>query len=138
MADPLRYDVEVSPEATRQLAGQASGVLRAMAASMTGEMKRLMSLPKTGRAYRRGRTAIHIASAPGEAPAVDREGLIGSINWQMNGELQAVVSINANYAAYLEYGTRFMARRPYVEPAIEKVRTDFAGILGQTRLRVNR
>jgi hypothetical protein len=56
----------------------------------------------------------------------------------MNGELQAVVSINANYAAYLEYGTRFMARRPYVEPAIEKVRTDFAGILGQTRLRVNR
>lgn len=144
MADPLRYDVEVSPEATRQLAGQASGVLRAMASSMTGEMKRLMSLPKTGRAYRRGRTAIHIASAPGEAPAVDLEGLIGSINWQMNGELQAIVSINANYAAYLEKGTHYpngdirMARRPYVEPAIEKVRTDFAGILGQTRLRVNR
>ena len=61
-----------------------------------------------------------------------------SINWQMTGEAQATVTINANYAAYLEYGTRFMARRPYVEPALDKVRADYAGILGQTRVRMNR
>ena len=144
MADPLRYDVEVSPEATRQLAGQASGVLRAMAASMTGEMKRLISLPKTGRAYRRGRTAVHIASAPGEAPADDYGGLLGSIGFIMNGDLQAIVSVGAEYSAYLELGTNradgtpLIKPRPYVQPSIDKVRADYAGILGQTRVRMNR
>lgn len=138
MADPLRFDVEVSPEATRQMAGQASMVFRAMAAGIVTEMRRLMSLPKTGRAYRRGLRAIHIASAPGQAPAVDREGLTNSINFQMQGELQATVTVNAEYAAYLEIGTRHMAARPYARPAIDKVRDQFKGILGETRLRMNR
>jgi phage gpG-like protein len=139
MADPLRYDVEISPDVVRRMTDQTSGILRAMAAGIVGEMQRLMSLPKSGRAYRTSRTGeLHIASAPGEAPAVDTGTLTNSINWSMNGETQAIVSINADYAAYLEYGTRFMARRPYIEPAIDKVRSDFAGILGQTRVRVNR
>lgn len=138
MADPLRFDVEVSPEATRQMAGQASMVIRAMAAGIVTEMRRLMSLPKTGRAYRRGLRAIHIASAPGQAPAVDTGTLTNSINFQMQGELQATVTVNAEYAAYLEYGTRHMAARPYARPAIDKVRDQFKGILGETRLRMNR
>lgn len=138
MADPLRFDVEVSPEATRQMAGQASMVIRAMASGIVTEMRRLMSLPKTGRSYRRGRTAIHIASAPGQAPAVDTGTLTNSINFQMQGELQATVTVNAEYAAYLEYGTRHMAARPYARPAIDKVRDQFKGILGETRLRMNR
>lgn len=138
MADPLRYDVEVTPEAVQQMGSQASMVVRAMASGIVAEMQRLMSLPKTGRAYRRGRTAVHIASAPGEAPAMDTGTLTNSINWQMTGEAQATVTINAEYAAYLEYGTRFMARRPYIEPALDKVRAEYAGILGQTRVRMNR
>lgn len=138
MADPLRFDVEISPEATRQMAGQASMVIRAMASGIVTEMRRLMSLPKSGRAYRRGRTSIHIASAPGQAPAVDTGTLTNSIDFQMQGELQAVVSVNAEYAAYLEYGTRHMAPRPFATPAIDKVRDQFSGILGQTRVRMNR
>lgn len=138
MADPLRFEVEVDSQVVDDLQGQASPVVRAMASGIVGEMKRLMSLPKTGRAYRRGRTAIHIASAPGEAPAVDMGTLTNSINMDMPTLTSARISINADYAAYLEYGTRFMQSRPYVAPAIDKVRTQFAGILGQTRVRMNR
>ena len=138
MADPLRFEVEVDSQVVDDLQGQASPVIRAMASGIVGEMKRLMSLPKTGRAYRRGRTAIHIASAPDEAPAVDMGTLTNSINMDMPTLTSARISINADYAAYLEYGTRFMQPRPYVTPAIDKVRTQFAGILGQTRVRMNR
>lgn len=138
MADPLRFEVEVDSQVVDDLQGQASPVIRAMASGIVGEMKRLMSIPKTGRAYRRGRTAIHIASAPGEAPAVDMGTLTNSINMDMPTLTSARISINADYAAYLEYGTRFMQPRPYVTPAIDKVRTQFAGILGQTRVRMNR
>lgn len=138
MADPLRFEVEVDSQVVDDLQGQASPVIRAMASGIVGEMKRLMSLPKTGRAYRQGRTAIHIASAPGEAPAVDMGTLTNSINMDMPTLTSARISINADYAAYLEYGTRFMQPRPYVTPAIDKVRTQFAGILGQTRVRMNR
>ncbi len=144
MADPLRYDVEVTPEAVQQMGSQASMVVRAMASGIVAEMQRLMSLPKTGRAYRRGRTAVHIASAPGEAPADDYGGLLGSIGFIMNGDLQAIVSVGAEYAAYLELGTNradgtpLIKPRPYVQPSIDKVRAEYAGILGQTRVRMNR
>lgn len=144
MADPLRYDVEVTPEAVQQIGSQASMVVRAMASGIVAEMQRLMSLPKTGRAYRRGRTAVHIASAPGEAPADDYGGLLGSIGFIMNGDLQAIVSVGAEYAAYLELGTNradgtpLIKPRPYVQPSIDKVRAEYAGILGQTRVRMNR
>lgn len=135
MADPLKFEVEVSPQVIDDLQGQASPVVRAMALGIVGEMRRLMSLPKTGRAYRRGRTAIHIASAPGEAPAVDFGTLTNSINVETPTLTTARISINAEYAAYLEYGTRFMQPRPYVTPAIDKVRTQYVGILGEARVR---
>lgn len=134
--DPLKFEVEIAPDAIQQLGDQASPVIRAMASGIVAEMKRLMSLPKSGLAYRRGITAIHIASAPGEAPAMDTGTLSASINFAMRDELNALISINAEYAAYLEYGTIRMARRPYVEPALDKVRGQFSGILGQ--LRINR
>ena len=144
MADPLRFTVEVTPQAAQQIGDQAGPILRAMAAGVVGEMKRLMSLPKSGRAYRRGRRAIHVASAPGEAPADDYGHLLGSIDFIMNGNLQAIVSVGAEYAAYLELGTNradgtpLIKPRPYVQPSIDKVRADYAGILGQTRVRMNR
>jgi HK97 gp10 family phage protein len=134
MADPLRFTVEVTPQAAQQIGDQAGPILRAMAAGVVGEMKRLMSLPKSGRAYRRGRRAIHVASAPGEAPAIDTGNLAGSINFGMQSPTMAEVTVNAEYAAYLEFGTIRMAARPYVEPALEKVRDQFRGILGQARI----
>ena len=39
---------------------------------------------------------------------------------------------NVFYGPYLNYGTRFMAARPHVEPAVDQVRTAFVGVM--TRL----
>lgn len=34
--------------------------------------------------------------------------------------MTAVVSANTDYAAYVEYGTRFMAAQPYLRPALQE------------------
>ncbi len=91
--------------------------------------------PKTGRVYttyfytdaqgrlrkvgRRGKP--HQASAPGEAPALDLGGLVDSIFDEIseNG-LAAEVGTDLDYGTYLEFGTRKMAARPWLQPAFER------------------
>ena len=73
---------------------------------------------RSGRIYRiRGKE--HQASAPGEAPAVDTGNLKGSIKVGEVTEDHAVLETNADYAAYLEFGTRYMAARPFMRPSVE-------------------
>lgn len=42
-----------------------------------------------------------------------------------NGGLTATIEPTANYASYVEFGTRFMAARPYVRPAYRKATNEF-------------
>ena len=85
----------------------------------------ILSGQKSGRIYRR-RTVVHRASAPGEAPASDTGRLVNSINTYLNrlaGGLEAVVVAGrglAKYAQMLEFGTRKIAPRPFMAPALEK------------------
>ena len=52
---------------------------------------------------------------------VDTGTLQRSIRLDLKDEgMTAEVSANTEYAAYLEYGTRFMAARPYLRPALNK------------------
>lgn len=75
---------------------------------------------RTGRSVKGGR--IHIASAPGQAPAVLFGGLIRSIKTikakqESAGSAQsATLAIHSPYAAALEY----RMNRPFVRPAIHK------------------
>lgn len=39
--------------------------------------------------------------------------------------LKAVVGPHTEYAAYVEYGTRFMQAQPYVRPSYEEVKSEF-------------
>jgi HK97 gp10 family phage protein len=68
---------------------------------------------------------FHRASAPGEAPAIDTGNLRGSISADMTGDTTAMVSVNAEHGIYLEYGTRKMAKRPCIRPAVEAERPRF-------------
>ncbi|OGC76308.1 hypothetical protein A2619_05835 [candidate division WWE3 bacterium RIFOXYD1_FULL_39_9] len=82
--------------------------------------------PKTGKKYRRGKK-WHIASSPGNAPAVDRGQLIRSIVMDEGIDYVEVgVKSGAPYAAALEEGTSKAGRgrktkilpRPFLKPSV--------------------
>ncbi len=56
-------------------------------------------------------------SAPGDPPADPTGALAASLSATRDG-LQATVAASAPYAGYLEYGTRRMAARPFLRPAV--------------------
>ena len=94
------------------------------AAYIEGEVKSSMAGPKSGQRY-----GTHIASAPGESPAIDSSNLIGSIQIVIeNNGLMARVGTPVEYAAWLEDGTSRMEARPVWEverieslPTLEKM-----------------
>lgn len=100
--------------------------------------KRLLSLPGAGRTYSTGfftdaegkvhpvgSRVPHRASAPGEPPAVDTGLLRASIRHEMvieGGDIVGYVGSDVRYSLYLSLGTRRMAPRPFLPPALEAAR----------------
>ena len=62
----------------------------------------------------------HRASAPGQAPASDTGNLVSKIIVKQKSQDVTSVESNANYSAFLEYGTSKMEARPFMLPAFEK------------------
>jgi len=94
----------------------------------------------TGRKYKRGKK-YHTASAPGKSPARDTGTLASSISYEVGldksktmvlgkvgGDLDIVKRKkagkksggNPDYGSYLETGTKNMAARPWLAPALKK------------------
>lgn len=71
--------------------------------------------PKSGKEYKRGKEGVHIASAPGEAPANDSSNLAVSISVLMASTLEAKIGTPVEYALNLETGTKHMGPRPLWE-----------------------
>ena len=62
----------------------------------------------------------HRASAPGQSPASDTGNLVSKIIVKQKSADVTNVESNANYSAFLEYGTSKMEARPFMFPAFEK------------------
>lgn len=63
----------------------------------------------------------HTASKPGFAPNTDTGSLVKSIGFEVDASKnQAVVGTNLDYGAWLEFGTRDIAPRPWLLPAFRK------------------
>ena len=62
----------------------------------------------------------HRASAPGQAPASDTGNLVSKIIVKQKSSDVVHVESNADYSAFLEYGTSKMEARPFMFPAFEK------------------
>ena len=62
----------------------------------------------------------HRASAPGQAPASDTGNLVSKIIVRQKSRDVTSVQSNANYSAFIEYGTSKMQPRPFMLPAFEK------------------
>jgi HK97 gp10 family phage protein len=84
----------------------------------TDIVDQLLDARKTGKIYMR-RGVAHQASAPWESPATDTGRLVNSIEIALDvPRLVGVVNIAAEYAAFLEFGTRRMSPRPFARPAL--------------------
>ena len=64
----------------------------------------------------------HTPSMPGQPPNNDSGVLAGSLETNDTGRLQVTVSVNADYAIPLDFGTSKMAARPFMRPARDKKR----------------
>lgn len=89
----------------------------------------IMNGPKTGAMYpaKKGRSKPHRASAPGEAPAADTGNLARSIKVARENHGDTVyvyVSNDAPYGKWLEFGTRGIAKRPFLRPAFLQHRSE--------------
>jgi len=124
--------VTINAAGIASIKDQASKLIGKILRDIHSRILDLMRQPKTGRVYLKGkkRTIRHQASAPGEAPAIDTSVLWNSIRTSQS-QLQGVISVGARYGVWLETGTKFMARRPYVEPAVNGVLTQLqsAGVI---------
>ena len=104
----------------QEVAKSLDEALNATGLETISDVKRAIQRgPKTGRKYQRGRK-VHIASAPGQAPATDTGALVSSIYYRRIDDYTVAVGSRLDYAFHLEFGTRRMAARPSWLPAAEK------------------
>lgn len=62
----------------------------------------------------------HTASKPGDAPNTDTGALVRSISVEPQmPDLEMFVGSGIEYAPFLEYGTKRMAPRPWLQPAVD-------------------
>lgn len=101
-------------------AAQESGgdLIRRALYELEADIKTAMSQSKSGRTYKRGKK-VHQASAAGEAPAIDTGLLINSMVPTFPSPTKGILTIGAEYAAFLEFGTNKIAARPFATPAVQ-------------------
>lgn len=66
-----------------------------------------------------GQPYSHVASVAGDAPNTDTGALVKSIAVEQESDLAAFVGSGLEYAPYLEFGTRKMRSRPWLQPAAD-------------------
>lgn len=122
MADTtrVRFTYDAFDTILRQLPIIAGEVVEETLDDLDVTVKRMMREPKSGRRY-----GNHIASAPGEAPAVDTTRLINSLTKEMTTPRRGYYYTEVEYSETLELGGMRIAPRPYMKPAAELVRPDF-------------
>lgn len=83
---------------------------------------------RTGKVYKR-RTISHRASAAGEYPKTDTGQLTRNIILKKEDKSHYTVGSRrgAPHGFWLEFGTRFMAARPWLKPSFEKTLKKFEG-----------
>jgi hypothetical protein len=113
-----KIEVEIGPLEEKQLEALVRHVMR----DIQAQMIRSFRDPKSGRTYQyKGRP--YRASAPGQPPA-RRSGRLLQETFRgtsFPSTTEAVLTINTGYETFLELGTRRMAARPYVFPAITEI-----------------
>ena len=93
----------------------------------------MRNTPKTGKHYKKGKKT-HIASSPGNPPAIDSGDMIKSIIFdvrEMEAEVGSVINVPP-YPRYLEESTEKMEARPWLSPAVEKHHKEIIDDIGES------
>ena len=114
------------PKLGGELERLAADVVAKAAHDVEAAVKHSMEGPKHGRVY-----GNHQASAPGEAPAIDTGHLHNSVMSRQRVRLEWWVALGAEYAHGLEFGTRHIAPRSALGPAVEKDKPSFIDAMEQ-------
>jgi len=128
----VRFDEAAIKQLLESPEGPTGRYLHACGLAVQTEAKRLASTPGRGRTYTRG-GVTHVASAPGDPPAVDTGRLRASIGSELARDAQGLhARIGSTYdvALFLELGTRKMAARPFLRPALPAARNVDPGQFG--------
>lgn len=99
----IRVENQV-PELMQKLYDGMSRFVRKGADYIEGQMTASMAAGKSGREYKR-QDSIHIASAPGESPAVDSGNFINDLSIIYDSSIEARIGTTLDYPALLETGT---------------------------------
>ena len=126
----MEVKIELTKNAQKKLAALTPKILGALDGGIKdaafilhgGVVKAMKKTPKLGREYTRTLTGLtHIASGPGNAPAIDTGNLVSKI--RVNSKhLSAEVGTDVKYAKYLNEGTATMKARPLFKTALHKNR----------------
>ena len=81
-----------------------------------------------------GGTYDHIAARAGSAPNTDTGKLVLSIAAERLGPFRYTIGSNLPYAGWLEFGTKKMGARPWLEPAF---RAESGKLIGRIQQTVN-
>ncbi len=115
----ISIQVEV-PDLQKLLRDEERDIIRDITFDLSDRMKLAMADSEpSGKLYKRGKDSFHIASAPGQPPAVDSSNLLNSIMPNVS-DLQGEISLNF-YGLYLEEGTVKMQERPFILPSLDEV-----------------
>ena len=130
MADGIRVKVDTKRVLARlkrieKNEGDALAVAVGVAAELvrTDAIRSIQRGSRSGRTYKRG-SVFHRASGPGEAPKTDTGSLVSSIFSSLRKQRNkpvAFVGSDIVYAKHLEFGTRHMAARPWLQPAFDRM-----------------
>ena len=125
----------------REFPVETDKIVQETADALKADMVERMQEPKSGRSYQRAKHGSHVASAPGEAPAVDSGNLSGQILKKKIGTAKATITINTDYGVALEYGSRRkkggrLAKRPFVRPAVSKIFPEMIKMLKDLERRI--
>ena len=96
-----------------------------VAKDIVREAKLGMKGPRSGAVPPQGKRIpgwIRQRSAPGEPPAVQSQRLVGSIVAEKLGLAKYRAGTNVDYGFWLELGTRRIRPRPWLRPALMRVR----------------
>jgi len=120
----LRMVYNNVPKITAAMPGKVRAVIEKTLKNIDETVKESMREEKSGATYVRG-GKVHIASAPGEPPAIDTGVLVNSLFYRMENNYLGIYGTNELHGLVLEFGGRKVAPRPWLKPALDANRDSF-------------